>query len=183
MKHIVWVLAVLLCVAGSAFAGVEKYCERYESSYCLDLGEVPKKTFIPARVQFYLAPIMYDGWMTIGIYQPLESDSRFRGPAKTRRECYNDNDELIYKKTVKDRKPNIFTDADDPTKMSRGWMFTYPFSLEVNFNYYCIDSLWVKKANMMAKGEQTYVEQYQGGDDGEYGCEVPVQFYQLPSSD
>lgn len=180
MKQIVGVLAVLLCVTGSAFAGVEKYCERYESSYCLDLGEVPKKTFIPARFQLYLAPTIYNGWMTVGVYQPLDSESRFRGLAKTRRECYNDNNELIYKKTVKDRKPNIFTDADDPTKMSRGWMFSYPFSLDVDFNYYCIDYLWVKKPNMMAIGEQTYVEGYSGGD---YGCEVPVQLYELPSSD
>lgn len=27
MKQIVWVLAVSLCVTGSAFAGVDKYCE------------------------------------------------------------------------------------------------------------------------------------------------------------
>jgi hypothetical protein len=106
-------------------------------------------------------PTLYDGRVTAGIYQPTDSTNKFRGPVKLRRMCYNSNNKLIFKDIVKDRKPNVINDANDPAYMMFGYQFGFDFDLSVDWNFYCLDELWVKKSGRVALGDQFYYQKFE----------------------
>lgn len=169
MKRAIPVLAlplILLSLGGTAFAGVDKHCETYRSKYWTDLGEIPARTYFPVRVQQAVVPTFFNGMTWIGISQPADSDNKFKGLVKFRRSCYDVRGQRFFRETAKD-KPGVMTDPNDPTRSVRGYSFSLPFHVGLDFNEYCLDEIWVKKPGQMAVGKQSYVDRFEA--DG-YDC-------------
>ena len=59
------------------------------------------------------------------------------------------------------------TNPNDPTQSVRGYSFSIPFHVALNFNEYCLDQIWVKKSGQVAFGKQSYVDRFEADD---YDC-------------